>query len=56
MAVHAMHRSCRKDVGPAAGYFESVITDFQETQHTPGEVVDAADQLSEFLEFMQPRF
>ena len=41
--------------GPTAGYLESVITDFQESQNALRRIIDTSNELPKFFKFMQGR-
>jgi hypothetical protein len=52
VAVNFVCGTLGENSGPTAGYFESVITDSQESQNAPRSVIDASNEIPEFLAFM----
>jgi hypothetical protein len=52
VAVSLVHSTLGENSGPTAGYLESVITDSQESQNAPRGVIDASNEIPEFLAFM----
>ena len=49
MAMNLAHSTLGENSGPTAGYLEIVITDSQESQNALRGVIDANNEISEFL-------